>query len=144
MSRHIARDIAFKIIFEYGFQDIDSDELFDRYLESYSEDFKNASEEDLAYIKEVVSGFKKNKQEIDDIIKSKLKDWNFERISKVDLSALRLAIFEILYKKDIPEKVSVNEAVEICKMYGEDSSPSFVNGVLAKVLEDKSGRSTNV
>ena len=144
MSRHLAREIAFKIIFEYGFQDKDAEELFDDYLELHSEEFKGASEDDLAYIKDVVTGVKTNLMTIDDKIKSKLKDWNFERISKVDMSVLRLAIYEIIYIKDIPEKVSVNEAVELCKMYGEDNSPSFVNGVLAKIMEENSGRPTNV
>ncbi len=144
MSRHIAREIAFKIIFEYSFQDEDAEELFEKYLESHSEDFKSASEEDLAYIKDVISGVKKNLNSIDEKIKTKLKDWNIERINKVDISVLRLSIYEILYKKDIPEKVSVNEAVEICKMYGEENSKSFVNGVLAKVLEENSERPTNI
>ena len=69
------------------------------------------------------------------MIKSHLKDWSFERISKIDLAILRLAIYEIKYREDIPCKVSVNEAVELAKIFGEDSSPAFINGVLAEILK---------
>jgi len=136
MSRHIAREVAFKIVFELAFQDEDSEALFERFFECQSEKL-DLSEEDKKYAQEVVAGIKENLPTIDDKIKSKLKDWNFDRISKVDIAILRLAIYEICYRKDIPEKVSVNEAVEISKVFGEDSSSSFINGVLAEILKDK-------
>ena len=72
--------------------------------------------------------------EIDKIILSKLKNWSISRIAKIDLAILRLAIYEIKYVDSIPEKVSINEAVELAKMYGNNDSKSFVNGVLAKVI----------
>jgi len=137
MSRHIAREVAFKVAFEMEFQDESAEELFDRFLEYSAEKKLDINDEDVLYIKDVITGVKNNLENIDNCIKSKLKDWNFDRISKIDLGILRVAIYEILYRNDIPEKVSVNEAVEICKTYGEDSSPSFVNGVLAEVLKEK-------
>lgn len=137
MSRHIAREVAFKVAFEMEFQDESAEELFDRFLEYSAEKKLDINDEDVLYIKDVITGVKNNLENIDNCIKSKLKDWNFDRISKIDLGVLRVAIYEILYRNDIPEKVSVNEAVEICKTYGEDSSPSFVNGVLAEVLKEK-------
>ena len=68
-----------------------------------------------------------------------LKNWTIDRIFKIDLAILRLAIYEILYMEDIPVKVSVNEAVELAKEYGNNDSKSFVNGLLAKVIESKDG-----
>ena len=78
-----------------------------------------------------------NLENIDKVILSKLKNWTMQRISKIDLAILRLAIYELLYIHDIPEKVTANEAVELAKTYGSNDSKSFVNGVLAKVIESK-------
>ncbi len=136
MSRHVAREVAFKIVFELAFQDEQVEELYSRFLES--QDAKpDVNEEDEKYIKDVLSGIQSKLPEIDEKIKSKLKDWNFERISKVDMAILRLSIYEIAYREDIPPKVAVNEAVEISKAFGEDASSSFINGVLAEILKDK-------
>ena len=78
---------------------------------------------------------------------SKLKNWSLDRIAKIDLAILRLAIYEIIYVDSIPDKVSANEAVELAKTYGNNDSKSFVNGVIAKVIEDKeeeNGRKENI
>ena len=74
-------------------------------------------------------------ESINNAISSKLKKWSIDRLSKVDLSILQLAVFEILYIDDIPSKVSVNEAVNLAKKYGENNSPSFINGVLGSILK---------
>lgn len=73
---------------------------------------------------------------IDEKIKAHLKDWDFNRINKIDLAILRLAIYEICFVDDIPCKVSINEAVELSKAFGEDSSSSFVNGILAEIIKE--------
>ena len=94
----------------------------------------------------VVKGIKEHLEEIDKIILSKLKNWSLDRIAKIDLAILRLAIYEIMYVENIPEKVSANEAVELAKTYGNNDSKSFVNGVIAKVIESKEsedGTNTN-
>ena len=78
-----------------------------------------------------------NKEQIDKLIEKNLKsDWKIERISKMDLSILRLAIYEINYK-ELPYKVAINEAVELAKKYGEDTSKKFVNGVLASIVKEE-------
>ena len=95
----------------------------------------------------ILKGVKDNIKNIDDIILSKLKNWSLDRIAKIDLAILRLAIYEILYVDSIPDKVSANEAVELAKTYGNNDSKSFVNGVIAKVIEDKEdedGRKENI
>ena len=92
--------------------------------------------EDLEYIKSISKGVSEKVSELDEAISKHLKGWKMERICKTDLAILRLAIYEILYRDDIPYKVSVNEAVELAKSFGEDSSPSFINGVLAGIVKD--------
>ncbi len=133
MSRKKARDNAFKCVYELEFG---RDENIEKILKNcYEENNNNADEKE--YIESVLKGIKENLAEIDNIILSKLKSWSFDRIAKIDLAILRLAIYEIKYIEDIPEKVSANEAVELAKTYGNNDSKSFVNGVIAKVIESK-------
>jgi len=108
----------------------------DKLLELCYEENSN-EEEEKEYISSVLMGVKENLEEIDKIILSKLKNWSIDRIAKIDIAILRLAIYEIKYLKDIPVKVTANEAVELAKMYGDNDSKSFVNGVIAKIIEDK-------
>ena len=133
MSRKKARDNAFKCIYELEFG---KDENLDKILDyCYEENEDKPSE--IEYIDMVVRGVKENLEEIDKIILSKLKNWSLDRIAKIDLAILRLAIYEIKYLDDIPEKVSANEAVELAKIYGNNDSKNFVNGVIAAVIESK-------
>lgn len=133
MSRKKARDNAFKCVYELEFG---MSESLDKILENCYEDNDNKPDE-KEYIEMVLKGVKENLEEIDNIILSKLKNWSLERIAKIDLAILRLAIYEINYMDDIPVKVSANEAVELAKTYGNNDSKSFVNGVIAKVIESK-------
>ena len=133
MSRKKARDNAFKCVYELEFG---MNENIDKILENCYEENNNKPDE-KEYIERVVKGIKVNLEEIDGIILSKLKNWSMERIAKIDLAILRLAIYEIKYIEDIPVKVSANEAVELAKTYGNNDSKSFVNGVIAKVIESK-------
>ncbi|MGN1013051.1 MAG: transcription antitermination factor NusB [Clostridia bacterium] len=133
MSRKKARDNAFKCVYELEFG---MNENLEKILENcYEENDNKLDEKD--YIEKVLKGVKENLKEIDDIILSKLKNWSIDRIAKIDLAILRLAIYEIKYMEDIPVKVSANEAVELAKTYGNNDSKSFVNGVIAKVIESK-------
>ncbi|MCX8075383.1 MAG: transcription antitermination factor NusB [Clostridia bacterium] len=132
MGRKKARDNAFKCVYQFDFQGSENlSEILDFCYEENEND-----EEEKEYIIRIVEGVKQNLEKIDEIILSKLKNWNMSRISKVDLGILRLATYELLYT-DIPVKVAVNEAVELAKEYGNDDSYTFVNGVLAKVIESK-------
>ena len=87
----------------------------------------------MAFYKSLVDGVKANLNNIEQEIAGNLKAWSKDRIFKVDLAILSLAIYEIKYT-DISYKVAINEAVELAKIYGNDDSPKFVNGVLAKVV----------
>ena len=133
MTRSEIREAAFKLIYSLEIQKVeDLEEAIELYIES--NDITNKSE--IEYIKDAVLGIEKNKDEIEKKIKEHLKsDWKIERISKMDLSILKLAIYEIKYK-ELPFKVAINEAVELAKKYGEDSSKNFVNGILASIVKE--------
>lgn len=132
MSRRSARDNAFKCIYEYEFdKSIDVNKIIDNCKEENKLD-----EEDAKYVNDVVLGINENIDVIDEIILKNLKNWNINRIAKIDLAILRVAVYEIKFIKDIPVKVSANEAVELAKLYGDQNSKSFVNGLIAKVIKD--------
>ena len=102
-------------------------------FENYEMDLKTI---DLEYIKEVMKSVTDYKEEIDEIIKNSLINWTIERVSKVNLIIVRLAIAEMLYIDDVPEVVAINEAIELTKKYSDDKSVSFVNGALDKAFKN--------
>ena len=134
MSRKLARELTFKVVFSTSFQN--EDESVTKLIDNLVND-KNLKEEvtadDKKYIESVSFGVLKSTEELDKQIEKYLKGWTMERIGKTDLAILRLAIYEILYRDDIPYKVSINEAVELAKQFCDEASPSFINGVLAGV-----------
>lgn len=133
MSRKTARKHIFNLIFQSEFnKETESSEI----METYSEEYKELDEGDVDFIREEYEGIVYNIEDVDSIIEKYSIGWDISRLSKVDLSILRLAVYEIEYT-DIPDKVSVNEAVELAKSFGADKSPSFINGVLGNVLKHK-------
>ena len=133
MNRSLIRENAFKLIYSLEIQKTENlEEQIDLFFES--NDIKD--EEAKKYIKNVILGIYKNKERILANIEKNLKeDWKLSRISKMDLSILELAIYEIEFS-EVPYKVAINEAVELSKKYGEDKSKNFVNGILASVVKD--------
>ena len=132
MGRKKARDNAFKCIYELSFDVNDVSTIIENsYIENEN------LEDEKEYIEKVVNGVNDNLEKIDGIILSKLKNWTIDRIAKIDLAILRLAIYEILFLDDVPVKVTANEAVELAKNYGSNNSKSFINGVIAKVIEER-------
>lgn len=132
MNRSAIRELAFKLIYSL---EIQKKANIEEQIQTYFEGSNITSKEAQIYIEDAVLGIEKNKEEIISEIQKNLKsEWKIERISKVDLAILKLAIYEILYK-EIPFKVVINEAVELAKKYGEDSSKNFVNGILASVVK---------
>lgn len=132
MNRTEAREQAFKLLYSIEIQKENEEEQIDLYFESNEINDEKTKE----YIKDVWAGVENSKEEITEKISSNLKtNWKLERISKIDIALLKLAIYEMLYKK-IPFKVAINEAVELAKKYGEDNSASFVNGVLASIVKN--------
>ena len=133
MSRKSAREAAFKTIFEIPFHTEEMPIDIISFSAEYSKDeIGNAN--DVEYFKSITTKCYDNIDTIDQNITSHLKDWTLDRLSKVNLSILRLAMCEILYADDIPYQVSINEAVDIAKKFGDDDSPAFINGVLASAI----------
>ena len=136
MKRSAIRELAFRLIYSLEIQKPENlEEQIDLYLECEEVDDNEAKE----YIKDAILGIKENINDIQGLIEKNLKaDWSIDRISKIDLSLLKLAIYEIKYKK-IPYKVAINECLELSKKYGEESSKNFVNGILASVVKEEIG-----
>ncbi len=142
MSRTLAREDAFKLIFEMIVSENEAEDVISYLCETVDKENdmwaqKNISKENLEYIKGVVHGVKDNISQIDDLIKPKLNKWTMDRISKINLAILRLSVYEIVFNESIPDKVAVNEAVELTKKYGGEESRSFINGVLGNIINDK-------
>ena len=126
-KRRKSREQAFIILFEKSFnEDLSVDEIVEIAIES------EVIEEDK-FMTKLLAAAEENLVIVDGEIEKNLKGWSKSRISKVSLALLRLAISEMLYFDDIPVGVSINEAVEICKIYGSDEDKSFINGVLGSV-----------
>ena len=134
MNRSEIREQAFKLMYSL---EIQKNENLEEQVELYLESNESLDQNAIEYIKDTVFGIEENKEEIIKKIEKNLKeDWKIERISKIDLVILKLAIYEIKYK-ELPYKVVINEAVELAKKYGEDNSKNFVNGILASIVKEE-------
>lgn len=134
MNRTAIREQAFKLIYSL---EIQKQENLEEAIELYEESNEITDEKAKEYISQAIFGIQENKDEIVHQIEVNLKEeWKIERVSKVNLAILKLAIYELKYT-EIPFKVAINEAVELAKKYGEDSSKNFVNGILASVVKEK-------
>lgn len=127
-SRKLAREMAVEFLFQIEFQKVDIKEQVEDFLDSLQPD-----NFDKNYFFEIVNGVLNCQAEIDELISKNAKEWTIDRIAKVDLAILRVAIYEIRHREDIPLSVSINEAVEIAKKFGTDESGKFVNGLLAQI-----------
>lgn len=127
MSRSNARECVFKLIFEYVFNKEQNNDFLVEIIES--------QKEEESYIREVYSGIISHYDELCSTISKFSEGFSFERIYKVDLAILLVAIYEIQYMKSIPEKVSINEALNLAKAYSTDKSNKFINGILASVVK---------
>ena len=134
MKRSAIRELAFKLIYS---MEIQKTENVDEQIELYFECEEIVEKDAKEYIIDAIKGIEKHEEEINELIRKNLKaDWSLERISKIDFSILKLAIYEIKYK-ELPFKVAINEALEIAKKYGESSSKNFINGILASIVKEQ-------
>lgn len=133
MSRRELREHIFKLLFRIEFN---SQEEMDTQCELFFDDVDTSfGEEDTKYIQNKFDLIYEKIEEIDKLIDEKAKGWNAERMGKVELTIIRLGVFEILFDDDVPASVAINEAVELAKKFGQDKSNGFVNAVLAKFVE---------
>ncbi len=133
MQRTAMRELAFKLVYELEVQKDNVDEQVELFLESN----EITDEKVISYLENVVKGINKSSEQINELISKNLKEnWSLNRIPKITLSLLKLAIYEMLYSK-IPYKVAINEVVELAKKYADEASPNFINGVLASIVKEK-------
>lgn len=137
MNRHEQRKVIFKLLFQTEFfEKEEAEALANRFLLETDfedmEDIKDISEEDAIILKNRFLQVCEKLTQIDNMINENATGWSVGRIGKVELSILRLAIYEIKFDEDIPTKVAIDEAVGLAKEYGQDNAGSFVNGILAK------------
>lgn len=131
MTRHTIRKHIFSMLFRVEFHDYSEISSQDGL---YLDTIDNITDEERGYMEKRVSAIVELLPEIDKKLESVSEGWKLERMGKVELTILRLAVYELLYDDDIPANVAINEAVELAKVYGGDTSPAFVNGILAKLL----------
>ena len=131
MVRRELREHVFKMLFQIEFIDVKD---MPEHLELYFDNLPNASDKDKEYITDKVNNIIEKIPEIDNIINEKTTGWKTTRMSKVDLTLLRLALYEMIYDEDVPTSVAINEAVELAKGFSGENAPKFINGVLAKCI----------
>ena len=132
-QRSAMRELAFKLNNGIEIQK----EIEEDTLELFFENNNIIEEETQDYLKEIKEGIAEHKEEINELISHNLKEnWSFNRVSKINLSLIKIAIFEMLYL-DLPYKIAINEVVELAKKYADDQAPVFINGILASVVKEK-------
>ena len=133
--RREGRELALQLLYALDMNPIETREGLHLSRES-----SRSGEGVRIFAEELVSGVMENRDEIDKKIVEKSKNWALSRMAKVDLNILRLAFYELMFREDIPRKVTINEAIEIAKKFGTDDSPAFINGMLdemAATVPDK-------
>lgn len=131
MQRTAMRELAFKLVYE---MEVQKDE---NQIDIFLENNEITDEKVIEYLRDIKNGINENLDEINNLITTNLKEnWSLNRISKINLSLIKIAIYEMIYK-NLPYKVAINEVVELAKKYADDSAPVFINGILASVVKEK-------
>jgi len=136
-SRHLARSIAMQSLYEWDFNENDPLKL-DEIVERNIKEFGPGLEDDVQFVKRLVKGVCNHLKEIDKIIEKAAPQWPIDQISPIDRNVLRIGLYELLFgdRKEVPPKVAINEAIELAKSFGGESSGKFVNGVLGTVYRE--------
>ena len=128
MSRRDEREQAFALLFERQLNREPVEDLIEN--AGLARDF-----EITEFTEALAFGVEEHEEEINALISDNLRGWSFQRLSKTTVALLQLSVYEILYREEIPEKVSVNESVELAKLYGGEDDPSYINGVLGGIVK---------
>ena len=133
MQRSAMRELAFKLVYGLEVQNENTEEQVTLYIEENNITDNKVKE----YLHDIANGISEHDEEINELITHNLsKNWSLNRISKINISLIKIAIYEMLYK-ELPYKVAINEVVELAKKYADESSPVFINGILASVVKEK-------
>lgn len=133
-NRHLARTIAMQILFEWDFNN--RSQKLTEVTERQINEFAPGLGEDIRFIEKVVRGVTKHMDDINQVIVKYAPEWPLDKITVIDRNILRVGIYELMVAKEVPPKVAINEAIEIAKTFGGESSGRFVNGVLGAVYRD--------
>lgn len=137
-NRHLARTIVLQTLYQWDFngrKQSDLTGIIKKNLQEFAPQF-----DDKGFIEGLVNGVLKNQLEIDALIIRYAPEWPIDQITMVDRNVLRIGIYEMRYDQDIPEKVAINEAIELAKTFGGESSGKFVNGVLGTIYKEMAGK----
>lgn len=132
MIRTELREHVFKMLFQIEFNEPGD---MPEHLQLYFEELEHATDKDKEYIQKKYEAIEEKVSEIDRLINEKSEGWKTKRMNKVDLTIIRLAVYEMKWDEDVPVGVAINEAVELAKRFSGEEGPSFVNGVLAKLTD---------
>ncbi len=132
-NRHLSRTLAMQTLFVWDFNKGEKkiDEIMEDNFENFAPDF-----DDGGFVKELIDGISSHMEEIDNYIKKYAPEWPIDQITGIDRNVLRLGIYELVFSEKIPPKVAINEAIEVAKNFGGDSSGKFINGVLGSIYSD--------
>lgn len=133
-SRHLSRTIALQTLYEWDFNKRPLEEM-EAVLDITIEKF-GAGLEDKTFVHQIIFGVRQNLDEINKLITASAPEWPLEQITPIDRNILRIGIFELKYSQDIPPKVAINEAIELAKKFGGESSGKFVNGVMGTIFKN--------
>ncbi|AFM01242.1 MULTISPECIES: transcription antitermination factor NusB [Desulfitobacterium] len=137
MSRRLARETALQVLFQLDMTGENQD--LKPTIHKWAEEFA-VPEGSIPFAEELVEGTWTHKEVIDENLEKLSEGWSLSRMANVDRNLLRLASYEILFREDIPGRVTINEAIEIAKRYGSEESGKFINGILDKVVESVNKR----
>jgi len=143
-NRHLGRIIALQTLYEVEFREESGDktvelsEVLARNISRYQK-----AVDDKSFIERLVNGVTKEESKLDDVLRPVAPEWPIEQIARMDRVVLRIGLYELLYEKDVPPKVVINESVELAKSFGGDNSSKFINGVLGTVLREHEGKKNN-
>ncbi len=141
MKRRLARELAVQCLYQMEMNEATAEEALDMVFQ----EAKGDNEADVMlqdehalrkYARELIVGSEQHKSDIDELLAGYLKDWKMDRLSRVDRQILRIAVYEMAYRDDVPPKVAINEAIELAKHFGVEESGRFVNGVLGQLIKD--------
>ncbi|ADL51676.1 transcription antitermination factor NusB [Clostridium cellulovorans] len=133
MNRRKTREIAIKLTYSLMIQQIDYKTVIENFKEVEDKEDEDLKDVDFTFVETILSGISENKSNYEELVSQNLIGWKLNRISKLNLAILLVAIYEIKNIDDIPKAVSINEAVEIAKKYSDDKAPNFINSILDKI-----------
>lgn len=135
-NRHLGRIVAMQTLYEHDFRGgTEEGQDLGPILERNLDEFRN-NIDDTQFVEDVVDGVQKHQQDIDAIIGPAAPEWPVEQIAKIDKIILRIGVYELMIKRDVPPKVAINEAVELAKTFGGENSSKFINGVLGTIYRN--------